>query len=182
MIVAAVIIYVAGCALLNRYRGNGGAWGPNLGHTAKRVLASAWIALPALMIDPITYMVVTAMLWVIGFMPGWGLYFDFLYANEPGGEVWWVDQILRKLNLKPFHNDLVGMSLRGLHFTAPTAIFIAGYTQNPAVLLFAPVGLAMGVAYALAYQIDSDERHYIPAAEIVWGGLLGLILIGMAAI
>ncbi len=65
MIIALLVTYIAVAALLNRYRGNGGAWGPNHGHTAKRILASAWIVMPTLMIDPITYMVVTVMLWVI---------------------------------------------------------------------------------------------------------------------
>lgn len=177
-IILAGMVYILGSALLNRWRGNGGTWGPAWSHTIKRVIVSIWLALPfAFLPEAWQYFATASMIMVIGFLPGWGTYFDF--ANPPEPEIRWIDKILKRLSLGPVENDLVGMSLRGLHFTVPVATFVAA-AVFPSIWLIplAGSGMLMGLIYwaFFEFNIPGDRIAY---SEYVWGGILACIYLMM---
>ncbi|MCW8918897.1 MAG: hypothetical protein OQL08_08800 [Gammaproteobacteria bacterium] len=183
MILTVVYVFVAG--ILNRFRGNGGSWGPDWSHGIKRLIVSWWLALVFVpVLDPagLGLLVLILLIWIIGYTPGWGAYFD-MSDNPPEREVGWIDWVLSKAGLTGVSADLLGMSLRGLHFTVPVALYLAWSHGDSVVLLFAPAGLLMGSVYygmLLLYNAQSRVRFdRIAWAEYAWGGVLASIYIGM---
>jgi len=185
MTILMALIYILGAAILNRYRGNGGAWGPDFPHSVKRVIVSVWLALVFVpVIDPggWSLWVLILMIWLIGFVPGWGDYFD-LSDSPRGREVAWIDWVLSKTGLTGVRGDMLGMSLRGLHFTVPVAGYFALSAPGPALAWYAACGLLMGPVYywmkILRYTQDRFTFDYIAASEVVWGGALAVIYLLM---
>lgn len=165
------LIYVLGSALLNRWRGNGDEWS----HTLKRIVVSAWLSFPFTVHAPVVF----GLILIIGFAGfGWGMYFDFKVSDDyRETEVRWIDSILRKLRLSGSYNDLVGMSLRGLHFTIPVALYLSGAIMSAWPMIYAPLGLLMGPVYWGFWR--SGVASPSVYSEYVWGGVLAGIYLMM---
>jgi len=133
----------------------------------QRVAISIVLAAPALIASPWHGAAIAALLVWPGFSMGWGQYFDLQDKPNTEPEVWWID----KLKL----NDYLSLSLRGLHFTVPTACVAA--LVNPAALILAPFGALMAPAYLLAKRTTKGD--YIANAELAYGAVLGAIMFDM---
>lgn len=188
MMILVVVIYILGAGLLNRFRGNGGAWGPDWPHSVKRVIVSVWLALVFLsVVDPSSWglWVLILMIWIIGYTPGWGAYFD-MSDDQLGQEVGWIDWLISKAGLSGVHADLLGMSLRGLHFTVPVSAYLTLMHGGAATFWLAPVGLLMGpVYYGMLLLRNAQDRirfEYIAWSEYAWGCVLASIYTGMLAV
>jgi hypothetical protein len=107
-----------------------------------------------------------------GFAMGWGNYFDMSDA-ENEAEVGWIDKLTA--DMSGVRRDYYAMSLRGLHFTVPTAAVAS--LVSPVAMVLAPAGLLMGAVYYLAKKYDG--RRYVKVAEMAWGAILGAIMIDM---
>jgi hypothetical protein len=170
----AALIWMAFCGYLNKWRGSGlGPWNPvGWSSTIQRIVLSFVLAAPAIYASPIHGAIIAVLLFWPGFAMGWGSYFDFGVNDDPP-EVWWIDKVVSRME-KGAKKDYIAMSLRGLHFTVPTAIVAAFVT--PVALILAPLGLLMGPTYYLSKKwTNMATDDYIKNAELVWGALLGAI-------
>ena len=165
------------CAFLNRWRGSGAAPHNPAGwsSTVQRIVLAVVLAAPAIVASPYHGLAIAILLvWPAQAM-GWGQYFDFTDKPNTEPEVDWIDRMTR--NAQGVRRDYLAMSLRGLHYTVPTAIVAA--LVNPLALILAPLGLLMGPAYYLPKKLGGN---YIQSAELVWGAIIGAIMFDMGVL
>ncbi|MEJ1411087.1 MAG: hypothetical protein RPU60_12950 [Candidatus Sedimenticola sp. (ex Thyasira tokunagai)] len=180
-------LYLMGGALINYFRGgNLDARFPILdkigGNWAKAITA-AYLTIPLAITGVDTWVMLSffALLWCPGFCFGWGLYFNMGPNDQNEKEVGWIDWVLKVIGLSPsaqsIAHDLVGMSLRGLHFSVPTTLLLyttTGFTAWG----YAFVGLAMGPIYYAA----SHTKWKVALAEALFGTYLAAVTWGMTTV
>ena len=160
------------CAWLNRWRGSGAAphnpveWSS----TVQRIVLSVVLATPAILASPYHGLVIAVLIFWPGLAMGWGQYFDLQHKPNTEPEVRWIDKLKQ--------NDYVSLSLRGLHFTVPTAIVAS--LVNPLALVLAPFGALMGTCYLFAKQHTKGD--YISTAELLYGAVLGAVFFDMGVL
>ena len=165
------------CGWLNRWRGSGKGQGSNIGwsSTIQRIVLSVVLALPAIVASPWHGAAIAVLLFWPGFAMGWGSYFDLSDRPNPP-EVRWIDYVTRKMT--GVRRDYVAMSLRGLHFTVPTAIVAS--LVNPVALIMAPFGVLMAPAYLIPKELGI--HHHTPVGEWVFGAILGATMFDMGVL
>ena len=168
------LMYLALCAWLNRWRGTPKGKGLNIGwsSTIQRIVLCFVLSIPAIIASPAHGIVIMLLLFWPGFAMGWGEYFDLSDKENKEPEVRWIDYATK--GLRGIHRDYIAMSLRGLHFTVPTAI--VGALVNPLTLLYAPLGLGMALCYWLPKKHGLNQVVF---GEILFGILLGAIMFDM---
>ncbi len=183
MMEIALITYTILAPFVNRMRGGGWRicdWLP-----AHKVFAYFYFALPFFYLGWDVGVGAFALIWS-GFSIGWGEYFDM--SNRPNDdEVAWIDWVLSKFNVTNLTQDIIGMSLRGLHLTVPLAL-VGAYIYNPLLPWFAPLGLGMGgIYYGAKYWMNFKSKvldiiNPRAHAEYIFGGYLAVIYSGMLVV